>query len=116
MVVSPRVVAGPYVVGEVPAPLVYSFLDSAGVALNLTGYAVTFSYRRGDDSVTVTGSAAVTNAAAGEVTLTWSTAPFPEPGRYFGEFWVGNGVNRFASLLVTFVVRAAVDSTAVFEP
>lgn len=116
MVVSPRVVAGPYVVGEVPAPLVYTFLDAAGAPINLTGYAVTFSYRRDDDAVAVTGSAAVTGAAAGEVTLTWSSTPFAGPGRYFGEFWVGNGANRFASLLVTFVVRAAVDSTAVFEP
>lgn len=116
MVVSPRVTAGPYVVGEKPAPLVYSFLDANGVAINLAGYTVTFTYRRGDDSVAVTGSASVTGAATGQVTATWGTAPFPEPGRYYAEFWVDNSVNRFASVLITFVVRAAVDSTATFEP
>lgn len=104
---------GPYVVGEIPAPLEYQFLDSAGSPINLTGY--TAKFQRGvkanaTNYVSVaTLNATVTDAANGKVTYTWVAADFSGPGTYGGMFYVGNGTNRFASLLITWITCAAVD-------
>lgn len=101
---------GPYVVGEIPPPLVYSFLDSSGSPIDLTsGYTAKFSY--GEQSGTATlADAAVTSAAAGQVTYTWTGAEFTAPGHYRMEFWTGNGTNRICSILLEADVRAPVGS------
>lgn len=109
---GPTVEIGPYVVGEIPPPLEYTFLDSAGVAINLTGFAVRFQRALVDggfvDPVTMNG--ALTDAVNGKVTYTWTAADFPSPGRYGGMFFVGNGVNRYASWLITWTTCASVDT------
>jgi hypothetical protein len=100
---------GPYVVGEKPAPLVYQFLDSAGAPINLTGYATPeFHFQRTDSSTTVTGAAVVTDAANGKVSHVWLGTEFTTPGRWWCEFWVGNGTQRYASKRMEARVRAAV--------
>lgn len=106
---TPKVTIGPYVVGEKPAPFVYTFQDYAGAALPITGYAAKFIVRRSDDPAGAqTYNATVSNGAAGQVTYTWTGAEFPVPGHYLAEMWVGNGSNRFASVLIRFDVRSAV--------
>lgn len=102
---------GPYVVGEKPAPLEYTFLDSAGVAVNLTGYTAKFIYRRTDDTSPVTANATVSTPAGGKVTYTWTGAEFATPGQWWAEFVVGNGTNRFMSLRLEYTVRAGVGPT-----
>lgn len=95
---------GPYVVGEIPAPLEYQFLDADGTPINLTGYTAKFQWGRASrtemfvDGVTV--AATVTDAVAGKVTRTWDGTEFLIQGDYAGMFFVGNGTNRFASLLL----------------
>lgn len=100
---------GPYVAGEIPPPLVYSFLDSTGAPISLTaGYTAKFSYREQENPVATLAAAAVTNAAAGQVTYTWTGAEFPAAGHYLMEFWVGNGTNRLCSILLESDVRTPV--------
>lgn len=102
-----KLVIGPYVVGEKPPPFEYQFFDADGAAINLTGYTAGFNVQRVDGAV-VTGAATITSATEGKVTHTWTGSEFPTSGRYWAEFWVGNGVNRFASLRLEFTVRMAV--------
>lgn len=107
---SPSVSIGPYVVGEKPAPLLYRFTDENGVALDLSGYVARFTWREryAARTTATTANAAVTSAANGEVTYTWSGTEFASAGSYLAELWVGNNVQRFASVYVRFVVRAPV--------
>lgn len=87
---------GPYQQGEIPAPLVVTFTDSAGTALNLTGYTAKFVYQQ-DAETAVTRDATVTTAASGIVTYTWVAGDFTAAGDYKGAVWVGNSTNRYAS-------------------
>lgn len=109
---GPTVEIGPYVVGEIPPPLEYTFLDSAGVAINLTGFTAKFQRAEivGTFVNPVTLNATVTDAVNGKVTYTWTAADFPSPGHYGGMFFVGNGVNRYASWLITWTTCASVDT------
>jgi hypothetical protein len=98
---------GPYVVGERQPPLVYQFLDSSGVPIDLSAYSVEFIVReRSGSAATYSGS--LFNATNGQVQYAWTGSEWPTPGRYVAEFFVGNGTNRYASLLITFTVRASV--------
>lgn len=102
---APTVTTGPFVVGEIPAPLVYQYLDDAGAPIDLTGYTAKFVYRERDGAPT-TGNATVSDAPNGKVQYVWTGTEFPTPGHYRAEFWAGNGgVNKFASVLITFDVR-----------
>lgn len=112
MTSSPSIDIGPFVQGEVPAPLEYQFLGEDGAALNLTGYAARFSCEeRGGGNVSKDAVvASITDATNGYVTYTWDGAEFPTAGRYQAELWVGNGLHRFASVLLLFTVREPVAS------
>jgi BppU N-terminal domain len=100
---------GPYVVGEKPVPLEYTFLESDGTVLNLTGYTAKFVTRPVDDpSAVATYSATVSSPAAGVVTYTWDGTELVTPGSHWAELWVGNTVNRYASLRMTYSVRQSV--------
>lgn len=108
---------GPYVVGEIPAPLQYQFQDSDGNALDLTGYTAEFQWGERDGGGFVNteiGTAAlVPPETNGTVERVWTGAEFDVPGRYGAYFWVGNGTNRFASELITWQVCAAVETATV---
>jgi hypothetical protein len=104
---SPAVSAGPYVAGEKPAPLTYTFLDSTGAPLDLSGYTAKFIVRERFGAPT-TYDAVVTTPASGIVTYTWTGAEFPTSGQYTAEVWAGNGVLRYDSVLIKFDVRTAV--------
>lgn len=99
---------GPYVVGEKPSPLEYTFLASDGSPMNLTGYTAKFVIRPVDSDTASTYNAAITNPTGGVVTYTWSGAELAEPGKHWAELWVGNTMNRYASLRLEYSVRASV--------
>jgi|SRR5882757_281404 len=108
---SPSVEIGPFVVGEKPMILRYTFEDSNGNPLDLTGYTGKFSYRENSCGV---GTAVIRNAVVispqtdGKVEYTWQGDEFPTPGHYIAELWVGNNAQRFASILIKFDVRIPV--------
>lgn len=109
---GPTVEIGPYVVGEIPPPLEYTFLDASGVAINLTGFVARFQRAEIQGGFTggVTVNAAVTDPVNGKVTYTWTATDFPHPGRFGGMFFVGNGTNRYASWLIVWTTCASVDT------
>lgn len=107
-----RIDLGPYTAGEIPPPFAYTFTDADGAAIDLTGYEARFVWARNDGAPT-TRTAAVTGAAAGEVTHTWVEADLADEGSYDGEVWAGNGTNRYASPPIRYFVRAAVDIPAI---
>lgn len=105
---SDRTSIGPYVVGEIPSPLEYTFLEADGSPMDLTGYTAKYVVRPVDSDISVSYTASVTNPANGEVTYTWDGTELSEPGLHWSEFWVGNSVNRYASLRLEYSVRASV--------
>ena len=108
---GPTIEIGPYVVGEIPIPLEYTFVDSDGVPLHLNGFTVRFQRGEIDGGFVnaVTVNATLTNGPGGVVTYDWTAADFPHPGRFGGMFFVGNGTNRYASWLITWTTCASVD-------
>lgn len=96
---------GPYVRGEKPPPLEYSFLDSGGVAIDLTGYTALLRVQRTDAADYLELTAVVSVAASGTVRHVWTGAEFPTAGDYWLEFWVGNTTNRYASVRLKASVR-----------
>lgn len=100
-------VIGPYVTGEKPPPLNYTFLDSTNAPINLTGYTAKVNVRERYGAATQY-NATVSTPASGVVTYAWTGSEFPTPGSYQAEIWVGNGVTRYDSILLKFDVRAAV--------
>lgn len=104
---SDSLTIGPYTVGEKPAPLVYQFLDSAGAAINLTGFTAEFHFQRSDGTAS-TGVATVTDPTLGKVTHVWLGTELSTGGTWWCEFWVGNGTQRHASKRLEASVRAAV--------
>lgn len=106
---SPSDIIGPFVVGEIPAPLYYDFQDSNGLDLDLTGYTIKYMFREYMSSVAVTKNASLVGGVPkGRVQYVWDGTELVGPGHYLSEFWAGNGVQRFASLLILFDVRISV--------
>lgn len=104
---SDEVAIGPYVVGEKPPPLEYSFLDSNGAPIDLSGYSAEFVYKEAD-SAAITVGAAVSTPGTGTVEYVWIGTEFANAGSYRAEFWTGNGTNRYASLILVFQVRSSI--------
>lgn len=104
---SKTVTIGPYVVGEKPASLAYSFLDSSGAPINIQGWTVKFQCQERFGSVFY-GSGSVSDGPNGTALYVFTGAEFPTAGQYRAEFWVGNGTNRFASVDIKFTVAAPV--------
>lgn len=102
-----RVVIGPFVAGEKPDPLTYTFLDDNGAAINLTGFTAKLNIREKWGSA-VQYNATVSAPESGKVTYAWTGAEFPTAGRYYVEMWVGNNTLRYDSLLIEITVRAPV--------
>jgi hypothetical protein len=70
-------------------PLLTATLSDDNGAINLTGATVKFQMRLpGSSTLKVDAAAAVTNAAAGQVTYTWVTADTDTIGLYVGWFLV----------------------------
>jgi hypothetical protein len=114
---------GPYTVGEVPAPIVVTFRNADGTAMDLSNVAwvARWIYRRhktgtdGDfninDPAAITQNATVDHgvgATKGQCTYVWVAADFLTEGDYEGELWIGNSANRFASERFTWTTRPAI--------
>jgi hypothetical protein len=104
----PTVELGSFVVGEVPPPLEYQFLDADGVPINLTGFTVvTFQWSevvQGQFVLPVIETGTVTDAVAGKVTYVWDGDEFDSPGEHAALFYVNDGTTQYASLTITWHV------------
>lgn len=100
-------ISRPFTVGEVPPPIVYEFQDGNGDPINLAGFEVAFHYRVGG-LVPVTRVAVLdTDGTNGQVRYNWVVEDLVA-GEAQGEFWVGNGTNRYASDVISWRTRPAV--------
>jgi hypothetical protein len=106
-------IADPFILGEIPPPLVYAFTDANGVPLNLTAYETAkFSWKE-KYGAGLTAAAVITAPATGQVTYTWTGGEFATAGQYRGEMWVeDDDTSRLASVDIIFTVRTPVDGTA----
>jgi hypothetical protein len=104
---APNTAIGPFVVGEKPAPLQYQFQDASGAPLPIVAYTVKFNVRERNGTNTVY-NATLADGPNGIVEYTWIGGEFPTPGHWFAEFWVGNNVQRFCSVEITFNVRTPI--------
>jgi hypothetical protein len=108
----PIVELGSFVVGEVPLPLDYQFLDADGVPINLTGFVnVSFQwghYVRGLFVNPVTELAIITDAVNGVATYEWDGDEFADTGAHAGMFWVNDGSTQYGSILITWQVCQSV--------
>ena len=110
---STSVALGSYVVGEVPPPLTYQFLDADGTIINLTGFTIArfhwSDYVDGGVAVDpVAELAAITNPSEGLVTYTWDGDEFATTGEHVGQFFVNDGTIQYASILITWQVCTAI--------
>ena len=97
----------PFPAGEIPAAFTHTYKNSAGAAIDLTGY---------DTELFLTGPNESTNYATGvleidadpttgKIQYTWSGDEFVEVGAYSMIVWVGDtGTSRFGSDLVIWSV------------
>jgi hypothetical protein len=98
---------GPFTAGERPPPLVYTYLDADGLAIDLTGMTGWFIFRRGDDAPVVR-SAPVTDGPGGEQTFAWVDADLATSGLYRAEMWAGTASGiKLASVVYAYRVREA---------
>lgn len=108
MIDRPTVQLGSFVVGEVPLPLEYQFLDVSGDPVDLTGFTnVGFNWGhlvRGQVTGAVSESAIVTDAVNGIATYAWDGDEFAEPGTHAGQFWVNDGTTQYASVVIIWQV------------
>jgi hypothetical protein len=98
---------GKFVVGEIPPPLVYQFLDAGGAAIDLTNYTAAFACQE-FYGAPFSGAATVTDPVNGKVAYTWVGGEFPTAGSYRATFTAGNHTNRFTSVDITFTAQLPV--------
>lgn len=117
MSARPSVELGSFVVGEIPLPLDYQFLDASGVPIDLTAFTVVSfnwgSYIQGQFVNPVIELAIVTNPTGGVVTYEWDGDEFAEPGEHVGMFWVNDGQTQYGSILITWQVCLSVGASPI---
>lgn len=72
---------GVYQAGEGPPDFVYTFVDSVGAPINITGWTATSTVAK-PDGTTFTAPAVVSDGAAGQVTRPWTAAMTDTAGVY----------------------------------
>lgn len=96
----PQLTIGPFVMGEKPSALQYTYLDTNNVAIDITGYVARIMFREKDSVTPITRNATVVTPTGGIVSYAWQGDEFATPGHYLIQFWIGNGATRLASALL----------------
>lgn len=86
---------GPYIVGEVPEPVQYTWLNDTGQPYDLTGFTAYIKWRVGPGD-TIRRDATLPAPATGVWEYVWTDVDIVAPGTVKGEFWVTNGTNTYA--------------------
>lgn len=99
---------GAFAAGEVPPPLVVTYLDFNENPVNLVGFTnlqVNIDEELGANQNPLgTGTITLTDAANGVLEYGWVRDDMLDIGEYTTQAWVNNGVNFFASDLYTYTV------------
>jgi hypothetical protein len=108
---TPTLTLGPYRQGEIPPPIVNTFEDSTGAPIDLSGFTSKLEYKRWNSSMVVERTPAiavdqVTNK--GRAIWTLVAADLATAGDFWGEWWVGNGTNRYASVKLRWFVEPTI--------
>lgn len=105
MASAKKINLGVFAAGEIPFPMVHTFRDNSGLAINLTGWSVSAKASGPDETGTYgSGGIVINNAVAGEVTYTWVVGDMTDIGKYEMLLWVTDGTNSLASDLITWQV------------
>ena len=95
---------GPFIAGEIPAPLSYSFTNADNEPLFIDSFVTKYQYKRLDGPGPVTVNATVD---ANTTTHIWGENEIAEPGIYEAVFWVSDQATRFASIPFIYRVKPA---------
>ncbi len=99
---------GAFAAGEVPPPLVVTYLDFDEAPVNLSGFAnlqANIDEELGSNQNPLgTGTVVLTDAPNGVLEYTWVRDDMLDIGEYTAQLWVNNGTNFFASDLYTYTV------------
>jgi BppU N-terminal domain len=99
---------GPFLAGEHPDPITYTFLDAAGAPIDLQGYQVRFCWAERWTGPVGDANAQTIDAPGGTVSYDWGHSDLAAPGQYTALFWAEKGnQRRYASLPIRFDVVAA---------
>lgn len=98
---------GPFVATELPGQVTHQFTDSAGAAINVTGFTVKFHYQRYGASA-VTRNGVLVTPASGLVGYTFILADLATAGVYKLMWEAGNGTVRYFSDPIVYRVLEAV--------
>lgn len=99
---------GPYTAGEKAEPLVYTFLDAAGSAIDITGYDAKVTIGPLGDDAEERDADLSTDGSDGAVEYEWDPEDLATAGYWDIQFWAGNGTQLFASPIFRYRVAAAV--------
>ena len=99
---------GAFAAGEVPPPLVVSFLDFDKNPVNLTGFSnlqmnIEEELDQGAGTLGA-GGVLLTDPTGGVLEYTWVRADMTIVGEYTAQAWVNDGVQFYASDLYTYTV------------
>lgn len=103
---------GTFTEGEIPPPLIFTFVDAAGAALDLSAFeAGKFEMQRfGGTAIEKVAaiSTAPSGATKGQATYVWVTGDMTA-GTWYGEMWaIHTTTNRYVSDKFTWFVAPAV--------
>jgi hypothetical protein len=102
---------GEFTQGEKPfANLLHTFKDAAGIAIDITGMQVRFTYWERWTRAAATRNGGVVDGPAGQAGYVWDGTEFAYPGTWEADLWVGNGLSRVAAFRFRWIVKAAVNS------
>lgn len=102
---------GPFTQYELPGQIQHTFTDSAGVALNLTGYTVRYHYKR-HGVAAVTRNGVLVTAASGIVGYTPIAADLNTAGVYKAHFSATNLTNTYYSDDIVYRVKEALGAAS----
>lgn len=113
-----KISLGAFPAGEIPAPLVHTFLDDSSSPINISTWTlVGFHMEANGEDLGVKNISFHTNGTDGAVKYVWVAEDFFEPGKYETMFWIQNHPTtptlRLASDLIVYEVKDAPGETPI---
>lgn len=85
-----KISLGAFAAGEIPGPIVHSFLDKNGVVIDITDWVVLGFYVEGPEGTVEMGAPFISDEENGVVTYVWQADDMQVPGDYSGLLWIQN--------------------------